>query len=154
MKTVFASLFLFAGISVNAGTCNFVSGSFETTTKECQYSHDGVNFFNEGYKDINIIYNEQNKELTVVMDVSHGPYTLTYVTDGKMQAGRPMFEGESYVAECENNHIRIRAEMSALKYPIVFEYKAEADGKLIYQQKFEGGNFIRNCEMHRVIKTR
>ena len=132
-----------------AASCNLISGYFKTTTSQCRYSRDGVKFFDEGSKDIKITYSENLNVLTVLMNVSSGPYTLSYVADGKEQIGRPMFEGEKYVAQCENNHLHVRAEMSALKNPFIHDYNLTVDGKMVYQESFEGDSFIRVCEMER-----
>lgn len=150
MKTVIALALLIGSVSAHAGTCDLISGSFKTTTTECKYSHDGVTFYPEGYKDINLAYKEQGEALTVVMNVSSGPYTLNFVADGKPQTGRPMFEGEKYTAQCENNHIHTRSEMSALKYPLIHDFTATPDGKMTYQESFEGDKFVRICEMERI----
>ena len=149
MKTIFGMMVLFAGVSSQAGTCNLVSGYFKTTTTECRYSHDGVNFFNEGHKDIKIAYTEKTDSLNVLMNVSGSSYSLNYTVDGKVQNGRPMYEGEKYTASCENNHIHVRAEMSAFKHPLIHDYTITDEGKMIYEESFEGSSFVRICEMDR-----
>ena len=150
MKIIFGAIVLFSSGSVYAGTCDLVSGSFKTTTSECQYSTDGINFYNEGYKDINVAYSEQTFALKIVMNVSYGAYTLNYIADGKERAGRPMYEGDKYTAQCENNHIHTRAVMSALKYPMLTDFTMTADGKMFYRQTFEGDRFVRICNMNRI----
>jgi len=142
MKNIFAVMALLACESVNAGTCDLVSGYFKTTTSQCQYSHDGVTFYNEGYDDIRVAYVEQTHGLTVVMHVSNGPYILNYIADGTEKAGRPMYEGDKYIAQCDNNHIHTRAVMSALKFPMLTDFTMTHDGKMFYKQSFEGDSFV------------
>ena len=55
-----------------------------------------------------------------------------------------------HTAQCENNHIHIRAEMSALKYPLIRDYTITTEGKLVYKESFEGDTFFRICEMDRI----
>lgn len=150
MKTILGVFLLLVGASAQAGTCDLISGSFKTTTSVCRYSHDGEKFFNEGHKQIKIAFQERNKALAIVMDVSQGPYTLNYIADGKEQVGRPTYEGNKYIAQCENNHIHTRAEMQGLKRPLITDFMITSDGKMVYQQSFEGSSFVRICEMDRI----
>lgn len=142
-------MFLFLGVSAHADACDQISGYFKTTTVECKYSHDGVNFFNEGYKDINFDYDKASKRLAVTMNVSTGPYDLSYVVDGQENVGRPMYEGDKYLAKCENNNFHIRAVFSALKKPLVHSYSFQENGVLTFQETLEGSTFIRVCELDR-----
>jgi hypothetical protein len=50
----------------------------------------------------------------------------------------------------ENIHIHIRADVSALKHPLIHDYTITADGKMVYQESFEGSTFIRICEMDKI----
>ncbi len=150
MKIIFGVMALLAGFSARAATCGLVSGSFKTTTSECQHSLDGVTFYNEGYKDINISYTEKTYALTIVMNVSNGAYTLNYIADNNERIGRPMYEGDKYTAYCENNHIHTRALMSELKSPMLTDFTMTEDGKMVYKQYFEGDTFVRICKMDRI----
>ncbi len=146
---VFWGVFL-TGIVAHAGTCDLVSGSFKTTTVACQHTYDGKTFFEEGYNDIKVSFNEESHELTIVMNVSHNPYTLNYIADGKEREGRPMYEGDKYTAVCENNNIRTRAVMSALKYPLLTDFVMSRGGEMLFKQSFEGNSYLRFCKMDRI----
>lgn len=148
MKTIFALFFLFATIS-QGETCDLFTGKYKTVSTPCRYSHDGVKFFNEGYREFHIAYKEQGNLLRVVMNPEDGTYTLNYNADGKEHVGRPDFEGDKYTAICSNNQIHVRAVVSALKYPLVTDYTLTSMDKLTYRESFEGSSFTRICEMDR-----
>ncbi len=146
MKTILGLFFVLASVSANAGTCDLISGSFKTKTAECYTIHNGVHY-GDGYMEIRTAYNESAKSLNVEM-VSRN-YSLSYVADGKEQTGRPQFEGSKYTAQCDNNHAHIRADLG-MKFPLLYDYSINADGKLVYQESFEGdSSFVRVCEMDR-----
>lgn len=147
MKVLFALLIFLGGFSVHAGTCELVSGSFKTVSSACNYSHDGMAFYSDGYKEFRIHFDERSKFLSIAMTSDN--YTLSYIADGKEQLGRPNFEGDKYVANCKNNHIHIRGLFSALINPMIMTFVVGTDGNMIYKQTFEGSNVVRVCELDR-----
>lgn len=147
MKVLFALLVSFGGISAYARTCDSISGSFKTVSSPCNYSHDGVVFYPEAYKEISIDYNKNSMVLSVAMTSDN--YKLNYIADGNEQPSRPHFEGDKYVANCENNQIHIRGVFISLKHPMITEFAVGSDGSMIYKQSYEGSSFIRVCEMDR-----
>jgi hypothetical protein len=146
MKILFGVMALLVSVSAQAGTCDLISGSFKTKTAECYTIHNGVQY-GDGYMEIRTDYNESAKSFKVEM-VSR-KYSLSYVADGKEQTGRPQFEGSKYTAQCENNQAHIRADLG-MKFPLLYDYSINTNGKLVYQESFEGDtSFVRVCEMDR-----
>ena len=140
-----ALLFTFAA---NAENCDNISGTFQTTTEECKYSRDGVNFYNEGHKKIRLTYTEVTNKFDVEMQ-SAG-YSLHYIADGAEQVGRPYFEGNTYVAQCMDNKAKVRGVFELLRFPLIKSFELNNEDKLTYKETFEGDSSIRICEMDRV----
>ena len=148
MKGSFLVLVLLSSISVFAGTCDSISGSYKTVSSPCSYSHDGQTFFLEEHQEFSVDFDLNSKIFLV--DMTSNNYNLNYIADGNEQQGRPQFEGDKYVAKCENNNIKIRAFFNILKRPMITEFAFNEDGSVIYKQSFEGNNFVRVCEMDRL----
>lgn len=141
-------VFLFLGVSAHADTCDQISGKFKTTTVDCKYTHDGINFFNWGPKDINFDYNKANKMLSVRVNSYSDYYHLMYIVDGQERLGHPMYEGDKYLAKCKNNNFNIRAVFRALNRPLVHTYSFKKDGVLTFQETHEGSTYIQVCELY------
>ena len=60
-----------------------------------------------------------------------------------------MYEGDKYLAKCENNNFHIRAVFSTLNKPLVRSYSYQEKGVLIFQEILEGSAIIRICELDR-----
>jgi len=146
MKSILGLFFVIASVTTNAGTCDLLSGSFKTKTAECYTIHNGVKY-DYGYMEILTAYNESAQSLKV--DMVSRNYSLSYIADGKEHTGRPQFEGSKYTAQCENNHAHIRAEVG-LKFPLLYDYTINANGKLVYQESNDSdSSFVIVCEMDR-----
>ena len=107
--------------------------------------HNGVRS-SDGHREVRISYDENAQNLRV--DFVSRNYWVNYVADGKEQIGRPQFEGDKYIATCQDNHAHIRAEFSALMKPLIHTYTVNDEGKLSFKEAFEADtSFIRVCEM-------
>jgi hypothetical protein len=149
MKILLIAIVLLSTTELTAGPCNFASGGFKTVLHECTHTTDGKTFVNEGHKAINAEYYKNTEQFVVTMNVgSNSEYQLRYIVDGKEHKGRPMFEGDTYAAECDNNGISIRAVSSDRKYPMVTLFLTTAK-RLLYKQSFEGDPFLRICYLER-----
>ena len=143
MKPIFTILLLFVSNFYSyAGSCEKVSGSFKAVkVADCPY---GL---------IEIKLNEQNNSLSIFVsrDFDQGSgYRLNYIADGQAQIGRGEFEGEKYTASCADNHIRTRGEFNILRHPLVKEYNINDERNLVYQESFEGSDYIKSCELERL----
>lgn len=127
-------------------SCDDLSGAF-STTYECRYSHDGVRFFKEGHRSMQVNYRRSNRQLMVHLGFASDAIFLSYVVNGEEQIGRREFEGERYAAECADNHITITSQMPGLKFPLVTEFFYQQEGKLFYRESMQGSSFVRECEL-------
>ena len=129
-------------------SCDDLSGVFETT-QECRYTLDGVRFFREAHRSMQVNYRRSNTQLMVHLGTSVDAMFMSFVVNGEEQIGRSDFEGVRYQASCADNHITITSVMLRLSHPLVTEFFYQEEGKLLYRETLVGSNFARVCELER-----
>jgi hypothetical protein len=127
-------------------SCDNLSGVFETT-QECRYTHDGVRYFREGHRTMQVNYRRSNTQLMVHLGTNVDAIFMSFVVNGEEQIGRSDFEGDRYSGECADNHITITSVMPRLKHPLVTEFFYQQEGKLLYRETLVGSSFERVCEL-------